>query len=273
MLHDLLALLVPPLCAACLIPLPRAGDVVCGGCRRALPWLRGPQCVALRAAAHGEARVSGRAPGVRRRLGGGRLRRRGARPRGRAEVPPRAPVGRRHGGPARRGRAAVAARGGDDRAGARAPGARAGAGVRPGQAARRRPRAPHGRDGSPRPLRRRGPVRSQLGASRAERLQRGRIDVSVRGPAPARVVLVDDVHTTGATLDACARALRRAGAGEVVALTWARALPVGSLSAPAGSALTPVNESRTISSKGSKRLNGGASYADRGQGPEHPRHG
>jgi predicted amidophosphoribosyltransferase len=131
------------------------------------------------------------------------------------------------------------------------------------------------RTGAPlaRPLRRHGPVRSQLGASRAERLQRGRIDVSVRGPVPARVVLVDDVHTTGATLDACARALRRAGSGEVVALTWARALPVGSLSTPAGSALTLANESRTISAKGSKRLNGGASYADRGQGPEHPRHG
>jgi predicted amidophosphoribosyltransferase len=81
-----------------------------------------------------------------------------------------------------------------------------------------------------RALRRRGPALSQLGASRSERLERGRIDVSVRGAVPSRVVLVDDVHTTGATLDACARALRRAGAAEVVALTWARALPVGSLS-------------------------------------------
>ena len=41
----------------------------------------------------------------------------------------------------------------------------------------------------------------------------------------ARVVLVDDVRTTGATLDACARVLKDAGAREVRALTVARATP------------------------------------------------
>ena len=55
---------------------------------------------------------------------------------------------------------------------------------------------------------------------------------SVRGafaPKPGsrvdnlRVLLVDDVMTTGATLDACARALRQAGARTVIGLTVARA--------------------------------------------------
>lgn len=39
----------------------------------------------------------------------------------------------------------------------------------------------------------------------------------------ARVVLVDDVRTTGSTLDECAKVLRRAGATDVRALTVAAA--------------------------------------------------
>ena len=41
--------------------------------------------------------------------------------------------------------------------------------------------------------------------------------------SPRRVLLIDDVMTTGATADACARALRAAGALDVMVLTFARA--------------------------------------------------
>ena len=46
-----------------------------------------------------------------------------------------------------------------------------------------------------------------------------------------RILLVDDVLTTGATLDACSRALKKAGAASVVGLTVARVVPGSSLTA------------------------------------------
>jgi predicted amidophosphoribosyltransferase len=73
-------------------------------------------------------------------------------------------------------------------------------------------------------LRRGGAATPQLGASRAVRRRAGRVAIVARGPAPGRVALVDDVHTTGATLEAAAGALLAAGTREVVAVTYARTL-------------------------------------------------
>jgi predicted amidophosphoribosyltransferase len=67
-------------------------------------------------------------------------------------------------------------------------------------------------------------ARRQTRAARSARRAPNRIDVRATAAAPERVLLVDDVHTTGTTLDACARALAAAGAREIAAVTYARTL-------------------------------------------------
>ena len=74
-------------------------------------------------------------------------------------------------------------------------------------------------------------ARPQRDLARDERRRNARSSFSVShagraSPAPpldgAVVLLVDDVYTTGATADACARLLRRLGASRVEVVTFAR---------------------------------------------------
>jgi predicted amidophosphoribosyltransferase len=73
-------------------------------------------------------------------------------------------------------------------------------------------------------LLRSGTRRRQRGLPLAERRSNVRGVFLAVGRAPSRVVLVDDVYTSGATVAAAASALRKAGARRVDVVTFARAV-------------------------------------------------
>jgi ComF family protein len=220
-LAELLAIVVPPACVACRAALPRAELRLCAACVRALPWLPARRCERCGLTCHrrgcpaaGAAFVRAWSPlayeGVARELVAA-LKFRGALPLAAlmavhiaANLPPEL----RHGTlvpvpaqPLRRRRR------GFDPAAALSAALATRLGLHEHPCLRRRDRGAR-----------------QVGASRTQRRRPDRLTIELRAPPPPRALLVDDVHTTGATLDACARTLVAGGCREVVALSYARTL-------------------------------------------------
>lgn len=226
MLAQIVALAVPPRCVVCRATAIRPADVVCASCRRGLPWMAAPCCprcalplphprgrCPARDAPFDRAWAAVAYEGVARdamhalKFGAARPLAHVMAAQIAANVPPALL--------ARPGTTLVAVPPHPRRQRAR--------GFDPAQLVAE---ALARRTGLPlrRALRRGRAPSHQLGASRAARRDAANLHFAARGRAPERVVLVDDVHTTGATLSTCARALREAGSEHITAITWARTL-------------------------------------------------
>jgi ComF family protein len=219
----LLSILVPPVCAVCRGSLRDAGAVACTACLRRLPWLRGHRCPRCGLPRHRSGCPAAHAAfdrawaplayeGVARDVVAA-LKFRAALPVAglmAAHVAANLPLDLR--GPPRAVVPVPAHRGRRRRRGF--------------DAAALLAAALAGRAGLPLTpcLRRVDRGRRQVGAGRVLRRSAGRFEAVLVAPPPRAVLLVDDVHTTGATLDACARALKAGGAEAVAAVTYARTI-------------------------------------------------
>jgi ComF family protein len=65
-------------------------------------------------------------------------------------------------------------------------------------------------------------TQDQVGLDSKERLSNLKNAFQVKEKAPEKIILVDDIKTTGATLKECAQVLKKAGAKEIIALTILR---------------------------------------------------
>jgi len=223
-LNELLAVVVPPACVVCHAALPRAELWLCATCTRALPWMPARTCARCGLASHRRGCPAANAAfarawaplahdGVARELVAA-LKFRGALPVAAlmaAHIAANLPRDLRERSPAALvpvpSQAVRARRRGFDPAGALAAALAPRLGL------------------PPRPcLRRRDHAERQVGSSRAQRRRSGRLTIELRAPPPPLALLVDDVHTTGATLDACAGTLVAGGCREVIALTYTRTL-------------------------------------------------
>jgi ComF family protein len=74
-------------------------------------------------------------------------------------------------------------------------------------------------------VRRTAPLRGMNPTQRAKAVHGAFALADGHGVRGRRVLLIDDVHTSGATAAACARVLKGGGAGDVRLLCWARVLP------------------------------------------------
>jgi predicted amidophosphoribosyltransferase len=217
----LIDLIAPPRCVACRAP---RGDPLCVSCRAALPWLRDacPRCALPRPCAPCPARraafAAAWAPaehdGVARELVLA-LKLRGSRPAADAMAAMMATTLRaaaRGPGPPGLGDVALVPV-------PAAPERRRARGFDPAALITERLARRTGRPVAACLSRPRGDAR-QVGRRRGERRE-GPV-IRLTSAVPPVALLVDDVHTTGATLEACARALGGSGSRAVYAVTFAR---------------------------------------------------